>query len=84
MCLAIPGKIKTITEDNPILRTGEVSFSGAVREVNLGFVPEAKVGDYVLVHAGIAINIIDSREAEKVFAYLDEIEKLHSDRDDSR
>jgi hydrogenase expression/formation protein HypC len=82
MCLAIPGKIMTIVDGDPVLRSGEVSFSGAIRNINLGFVPEAKVGDYVLVHAGVAIHIIDTQEAEKVFEYLEEIEKLNADRDE--
>jgi hydrogenase expression/formation protein HypC len=73
MCLAVPGKIMQITGDDPIMRTGRVSFGGIVREVNLAFVPDAAVGAYVLVHAGVAINAIDESEARQVFEYLQEI-----------
>jgi len=73
MCLAVPGKIMTITSDDPIMRTGRVSFGGIIKEINLAFVPEAVVGNYVLVHAGFAINTIDEKEAAKVFEYLEEL-----------
>lgn len=73
MCLAVPGKIMQITEGNEILRIGRVSFGGVIREVNLALVPDAGVGDYVLVHAGIAINALDEAEARQVFDYLQEI-----------
>lgn len=77
MCLAVPGKIISITEnDNPILRTGRVSFGGIVKEVNLAYVPEAQVGDYVIVHVGFAISKLDEAEAQKVFEYLEEIGEL--------
>lgn len=71
MCLAIPGKIETIDEGaDAILRTGRVNFEGIVREISLACVPEAGVGDYVLVHAGVAINTIDERAAQETLAYL--------------
>lgn len=77
MCLAVPGKIISITEnDDPILRTGKVSFGGIVKEVNLAYVPEAQVGDYVIVHVGFAISKLDEAEAQKVFEYLKEISEL--------
>jgi hydrogenase expression/formation protein HypC len=72
MCLAIPGKLISVTDAQPLLRTGKVSFGGVFREVNMALVPEASVGDYLLVHAGIAIGIIDEREAERVFDYFGE------------
>jgi len=74
MCLAIPGEIMSISGDDPMSRTARVSFGGIAREVNLAFVPEARVGDYVLVHAGFAISIIDESEARQVFDYLEQIE----------
>jgi len=52
MCLAIPGKITRITNNDPIMRLGKVSFGGIIKDVNLAYVPEAAVGDYVIVHAG--------------------------------
>lgn len=76
MCLAVPGKILSIEGDDPLLRCGRVDFSGAVKQVNLAYVPEAKVGDYVLVHVGFAINTIDEEEANQVFQYLREMGDL--------
>jgi hydrogenase expression/formation protein HypC len=77
MCLAVPGKIISVGEnDDPILRTGKVSFGGIVKEVNLAYVPEAQVGDYVIVHVGFAISKLDEAEAQKVFEYLREMSEL--------
>ena len=73
MCLAVPGKVESIDEGDPVLRSGRVSFGGVVKVVSLACVPEATVGDYVLVHAGMAISTVDESEAEKVFAYLREL-----------
>ena len=74
MCLAIPGKIISITAQlDETFRTGKVVFGGIHKEVNLCMVPEAKVGDYVLVHVGVAIGIVDEEEAQKVFSYLKEM-----------
>lgn len=70
MCLAVPGKIISITGSDPLLRGGRVNFGGIIKEVNLGYVPEAKVGDYVIVHVGFAISTVDQEEAEQVFEYL--------------
>jgi len=70
MCLAVPGKIESIEGADPLLRTGKVSFGGILKNINLAYVPEAKVGDYVLVHVGFAINTIDEQEAQQVFEYL--------------
>lgn len=69
MCLAVPGKIESITGSD-IARMARVSFSGVVREISLAYVPEAEIGDYVLVHVGFAISKIDEEEAKKVFEYL--------------
>lgn len=76
MCLAVPGKIISIEGDDPLLRVGKVSFGGIVKDVNLAYVPEAKIDDYVLVHVGFAINTIDEEEAQKVFQYLKEMNEL--------
>lgn len=71
MCLAIPAKIVSITSsEDAIFRNGKVSFGGIVKEVNLSMVPEATIGDYVLVHVGVAISHIDEEEAHKTFEYL--------------
>jgi hydrogenase expression/formation protein HypC len=76
MCLAIPGRILSLNGDSALTRTGRVDFGGIVKEVNLGFVPEAALGDYVLVHVGVAIGTIDEAEAQRVFDYLQQIGEL--------
>ncbi len=76
MCLAVPGKLLSIEGSDPILRTGKVSFGGIVKQVNLAYLPEARVGDYVLVHVGFAISTVDEQEAQEIFAYLNRMEEL--------
>lgn len=76
MCLAIPGKIVTIDDDDELLRNGRVDFGGIVKTVSLLCVPNAQVGQYVLVHVGMAISIVDEDEAQRVFSYLDEMQEL--------
>lgn len=71
MCLGIPGEVRSIT-DGP-LRTGLVAFGGVLKEVCLAYVPEAEVGDFVIVHAGFAISRVDPERAERVFSYLEEV-----------
>lgn len=73
MCLAVPGQLISVSEDEPLLRKGSVDFGGIRKEVSLACVPEAKVGDYVLVHVGLAISTLDETEANRVFACLDEM-----------
>ena len=71
MCLAIPGKIMSTTgDDDPITRSARVSFGGVVKEVSLAYLPEARVDDYVIVHAGFALSVVDEAEAKTVFEYL--------------
>jgi hydrogenase expression/formation protein HypC len=76
MCLAVPGKILSMAGDDPLTRTGRVSFGGIVKEASLACVPEAKVGDYVLVHVGFAISKLDEEEARRVLAYLRNMDEL--------
>ncbi len=76
MCLAVPGKIISLEGSDPIFRCGRVSFGGIVKQINLAYVPEAKIGDYVLVHVGFAISTIDEAEAEEVFEYLRQMGEL--------
>ena len=76
MCLAIPGKIESIHGDDPLTRMGRVNFSGIVKEVSLAYVPEAKIGDYVIVHVGFALSRVDEAEANQVFDYLRQMEEL--------
>ena len=76
MCLAVPGKIESIEGTDQMLRSGKVNFGGILKNINLAYVPEAKIGDYVLVHVGFAISIIDEAEAMQVFEYLRQIGEL--------
>ncbi len=77
MCLAIPGKIISITVQlDETFRQGRVSFDGIFKEVNLFLVPEATVGDYVLVHVGVAISRIDEAEALLTFQYLQQMGEI--------
>lgn len=73
MCLAVPGQISELLDEDSLSRRGIIDFDGVLKEVNLAFVPEALVGDYVVVHVGVAISMIDPDEAERVFEYLDEL-----------
>ncbi len=74
MCLAIPGKIESISGDDPMSRTGKINFGGVLKEACLAYVPEVKVGDYVIVHVGFALSRLDEDEAHKIFDYLKQIE----------
>ena len=74
MCLAVPGRLETVEGDDPLTRQGRVAFAGIIKPANLAYVPEAKPGDYVLVHAGFAISVIDEAEALKTLAYLAELD----------
>jgi hydrogenase expression/formation protein HypC len=75
MCLAVPGRILDVSGSDTA-RTGTVSFGGVSKEACLAFVPEAKVGDYVLVHAGFAISVVDEEEALKTLDYFRQIGEL--------
>lgn len=75
MCLAVPGKLIS-TNGEGLERTGRVSFGGVIKEVSLAYVPEADVDDYVIVHVGFALSTVDETEAQRVFAYLDELGEL--------
>jgi len=70
MCLAIPGKVAAIEERDGI-RTGRIQFGGITRQACLDFVPEAQEGDYVMVHVGFAISVVDKAEAERTYALLE-------------
>ncbi len=85
MCLSIPGKLIEITSQlDETFRMGKVSFDGVLKEVSLALVPEAKVDDYVMVHVGAAISVVDEKEANKTFdilrqlGELDELNDQHS------
>jgi hydrogenase expression/formation protein HypC len=76
MCLAVPGKVLSISGDDPLTRVGKVNFGGIVKDVNFAYVPDAKTGDYVIVHVGFALNTVDEAEANQVFEYLREMGEL--------
>ena len=76
MCLAIPGKVTSISGDDPLMRSGKVDFGGILKDVSLAYVPEVKVGDYVIVHVGFALSRVDEAEANQVFEYLREMQEL--------
>jgi hydrogenase expression/formation protein HypC len=73
MCLAVPGRLESIEGDAPEFLQGMVDFSGLRRKVSLAFTPEAQPGDYVLVHAGFALSVVDEEEARRIF---DELRRL--------
>ena len=76
MCLGIPGRVEVITDTGELTRAGKVSFGGIQKEVSLAYVPDAQVGDYVIVHVGFAISKVNEDEARQVFAYLKEMDEL--------
>ncbi|MHB9025300.1 MAG: HypC/HybG/HupF family hydrogenase formation chaperone [Armatimonadota bacterium] len=75
MCLAVPGKITSIDGDDSFTRTAKVSFGGILKDVSLAFLPEAKIGDYVIVHVGAALSILDEEEATQVFSLLEQLDQ---------
>ncbi len=83
MCLAIPGKITNISNEGPLFRSGIVDFSGVTKKVSLVYVPEADIDDYVIVHAGLALSIVDEQEAQaslKAFQELSDFENTGEDK----
>lgn len=83
MCLAIPGKIIGFEDKiESVFKIGKVSFDGIVKKINLGLVPEAVEGDYVLVHVGVAMSIVDEAEAKRTMDFLlgtDELDDIRPD-----
>ncbi|MEZ4770363.1 MAG: HypC/HybG/HupF family hydrogenase formation chaperone [Caldilineales bacterium] len=76
MCLGVPGKVVEISEDPSGVTMGKVDFSGIRKEVCLAYVPEVVLGDYVVVHVGFAISIVDEVEAQEVFEFLRQMDEL--------
>lgn len=85
MCLAVPGKVISITDyvesngNSSLWRTGKVSFGGIIKEVSLAYVPEVQVNDYVIVHVGFALSIVDPEEAEQTLSYLSQLHVISPD-----
>ena len=71
----------SVAGEEPLQRVGRVSFGGIVKEVNLAFVPEANVGDYVIVHVGLAISTVDEEEAERTLDYFRQMGELEELRE---
>jgi len=81
MCLAVPGRIISLSNPtDPLARTGRVDFSGVSREISLAYVPEAKVNDYVIVHAGFALSVLDEEEARASLQAFRELDAAGEDR----
>ena len=78
MCLAVPGKVLT-KENIGGVEVGQVQFGGITRQVSLGFVPEAEVGDYVMVHVGFAISRVDAEEAQRTYELLEQLGALEAE-----
>ncbi len=76
MCLGVPGRIVSIDENPLGMTMGRVSFGGIKKDVCLAYVPEVKLGDYVVVHVGFAITVVDEAEAERTLEYLREMDDL--------
>ncbi len=77
MCLAIPGRIRSVNEyKEGYMRMGKVELGGIVKEINLQLVPEAQVGNYVLVHVGVAISMVDEEEARSSLEFLKQMNEL--------
>lgn len=70
MCLAVPGQLVGVRGEEPLWRTGRVDFGGVIKEVSLACVPEARPGEYVIVHAGVAISRLDEEEALRLLDAL--------------
>lgn len=84
MCLAVPGRIVSVDDDDEQLRMGVVDFGGITRDVSLIYVPEAGAGDYVVVHVGFALTVLDEDEAVKTLSYFKEIGEMEMDIGDNR
>jgi hydrogenase expression/formation protein HypC len=76
MCLGVPGKVIQVEPNALGMVMGKVDFGGVVKEVCLAYVPEAEIGQYVLVHAGFALNVIDEAQAQEIFDLLRQIDDL--------
>ena len=81
MCLAIPGRILSIQGEDALRRSGRIDFGGIVKEVSLVYTPQARTGQYVLVHVGFALSVIDECEAQRMLAMLREFARAEFESD---
>ena len=79
MCLAVPGKVLTIDQSDHELKMAKVDFSGIIKEISVQWLPEVKVGDYILAHVGMALNIIDEKEAMETLRLLRELGEMDAE-----
>lgn len=79
MCLAVPGKVTSIDDSNPDLKMARVDFSGVIKEVCIQWLPEARVGDYILAHVGMALNVVDEKDALETLELLKEMGELDAE-----
>jgi hydrogenase expression/formation protein HypC len=82
MCLAIPGRVVEVEGEDPAFLHGKVDFGGVKKDISLAFTPEAKAGDYVLVHVGFALSVIDEAEAQRIFETLEKMGELSEEPED--
>lgn len=80
MCLAVPGRVVSISTANHS-RSARVAFGAVIKQISLDLLPEAGVDDYVIVHAGVAISVLDADEAQAVFRELDALEASRAEED---
>jgi hydrogenase expression/formation protein HypC len=76
MCLAVPGLIESIEDQGDLARTGWIRFGGIRKHVNLTCVPEAQIGDYVIVHVGMAISRLNEEDARRILEHLEELGEI--------
>ena len=76
MCLAVPGKILSFSGDDLLLKMAKVSFGGVIKEVSLAYVPEAAIGDYVVVHVGFALSVLDPESAQQTLDNLQQLDEI--------
>jgi len=81
MCLAVPGKIISIDKTNPDFVTAKVSFGGAIKEISIQWLPEAKIGDYIMAHVGTALEILSEEEAKEAIKTSDEFTEMQEKED---
>ena len=79
MCLAVPGKVISIDRSDPELNMAKVDFSGIVKEISVQWLPEVRVGDYILAHVGMALNILDEKEAVETLSLLRELGEMDAE-----
>jgi hydrogenase expression/formation protein HypC len=83
MCLAVPGRIVEITGDDPVVRMARVDFSGVQKEVSLAYVPEAVIGDFVIVHVGFALQTVDEEEARRTLELIQQMGEAGMNEDET-